>query len=203
MSGTDVRYPPNADHPQEVEAGVAAVAREINGRPAIYLSTPITTGKRYYDFIAGAGRQLTGTARRAALQRHVVLPNIKQAQIVATSVEQRVQKYVINPAGYEFRGWSQSDYTVMWSRVICEIAESVVCVDGWEYSNGCAYEFLTLVKANKECRDQNADAIAPAQGLNGIDQAASEIAKAGLDCRFLAAVCVDLRRLIERNDHQQ
>src|SRR5439155_20429436 len=50
---------------------------------------------------------------------------------------------VIDPTALgDMPDWSQSDYRVLWARVLQSYVSTVVFRDGWQYSNGCAWELL-------------------------------------------------------------
>lgn len=138
-------FPPRPTRPDQVHVLIAALGSVFPDRRAWYLSTPITTGERFAQFIAKMS-PATGKDHWAREHRtNVIEPNLRDAAIVASRLRDE-GKVVIAPAEFpDIEGWSQSDYRYAWGEVIRRFAGVVVFMDGWEYSSGCAYEFLTAV----------------------------------------------------------
>lgn len=97
-----------------------------------YVSAPITSG-----LLA-----LEGLPRTEVIQR-----NLAAGNSLARSVADRVSVPVVAPTIFDGnpQRWSQQDYMAMWLRMIEENVGDVYMTPGWNYSNGCAEEYLRAV----------------------------------------------------------
>jgi hypothetical protein len=200
MSSHAPAYPPRSDKPDEIERALEALARQYGARKLIYLSTPITTGQRYYDFVRGVGRDLPPDKRKHLSRKHVLEPNMAAARVVRERLAAQLNEPVIDPTAVDYKDWGQEDYKVLWASVIERSARAVAFVDGWEYSNGCAFEFLTAVRTVKDLMDEHLQPLAPASGVKLVESAIPEIMHLGEDATFLKCVLRDLRSVVNA-DH--
>lgn len=100
-----------------------------------YISGPITTGLRWVEaLVAGddAGQPII-SANCAAIHE------------VANRVRRTAGTLVLEPASLHVESWSQDDYLRLWTTLIERHASSVIFVEGWQYSIGCAFEFERAV----------------------------------------------------------
>jgi hypothetical protein len=144
------------DQPSELGAGTAVtqlVFEVLDGlvedRGAVYVSTPITTGQRFVEWRRGSGAALapSGDHYRREHDRQVVQRNREHAKPIVRAVRERGWGIVIDPTSvHDVPGWQQRDYHAFWAQVIERYAGTVVFADGWEYSSGGAWEFLTAVR---------------------------------------------------------
>lgn len=119
-------------------------------REAIYLSVPITTGKRFLDWRRGPGAGLAPSDGRypSEHRRHVVDPNREHVVPVVRMLRERLGSVVIDPTTlHDVPGWGQADYHAFWTRVIERYAGTVVFLDGWEFSSGCTHELVAAIRA--------------------------------------------------------
>jgi hypothetical protein len=119
-------------------------------REAVYVSVPITTGKRFLDWRRGPGAGLAPSEGRyrSEHRRNVVDPNRAQVAPVIRVLRERMGRVVIDPTTLgDVPGWAQADYHAFWTQVIERYVDTVVFLDGWEFSSGCAQEFLAAVRA--------------------------------------------------------
>jgi hypothetical protein len=85
-------------------------------------------------------------------------------------------------------GWRQEDYIAFWEAVIERFASRVVLAEGWNYSFGCAHEFLFAVGRGLPTLDADFKPLPRMAGLVLIRQAARELAGCGADISFLVAL---------------
>jgi hypothetical protein len=196
MSSQVPAYPPHSDKLDVIDGAIEALARQYGGRRLIYLSTPITTGRRYYDCLRDVDRNLSSEQFREMHRKFVIDPNIAAARLVRERLAARLNEPVIDPTAIDYPHWNQNDYKVLWARVIECLCRAVALVDGWEYSNGCAFEFLIAVRADKPCMDEHMQPLSLDSGVQLIETAARDIMKIGDDARFLNCVLRDLRSVV-------
>jgi hypothetical protein len=166
----------------------------VEDRQAIYVSTPITTGLRYLQWLA---RHAPGSADRdAAFEWEVITPNTAHGRELVRRIRDHFPRAaVIDPTAVSLPGWEQGEYHELWAQVIHRYARLVVCGDGWEYSNGCAYEFLTASCAYVEVVDERYEPITVRAGIERIKTAVVEYRAAGVDPGFLAGMLHALDKL--------
>jgi hypothetical protein len=114
----------------------------------IYVSTPITTGRRYYDWRRTvAGLSEADPNFEALHQRNVEDPNRASAHELVLALRRTVGPTVIDPTALDVVGWEQEDYHNFWVWLVEGYIGTVVFNDGWEYSTGCAREYAAAVRA--------------------------------------------------------
>jgi hypothetical protein len=140
--------PAKADRETVAGAMFEVLDGVIRHRDAVYVSVPITTGKRFLEWRRGLGAGLSPSRRRYQREHafHVVEPNRRHVKPIIALVEERLKRIVIDPTTLgHVPNWTQADYHAFWTQVIERYVSTVVFMDGWEFSSGCTYEFLTAV----------------------------------------------------------
>jgi hypothetical protein len=146
----------------------------VEGRGAVYVSTPITTGRRFVEWRRGPGAALAPSQDHYWREhdRQVVQRNREQAKPVVRAVRERGWGVVIDPTTvHDVPGWEQPDYHAFWARVIERYAGTVVFADGWEYSSGGAWEFLVAVRTGARLLRQDLEPLTVAEGARLINDA--------------------------------
>lgn len=159
----------SAAAPEKIrEIGVVGTAYDsVYASDITYVSTPITSGAALYRAMDAAGITDPDEFRRdkAHFSASVIGPNLAAADAVA----HRMVDFggaVIAPAAFEARslGWGQDEYMGLWLDVIERRATRLALVDGWEYSNGGAEEYLQALLMQAGRRDRSNMLILDAQG---------------------------------------
>ncbi len=129
----------------------------IEDRQAIYISVPITTGKRFLEWRRGPGARLAPSDEHYSKEHetHVIEPNQAYVRPLIQSVRNHLRRegregVVIDPTTLQVSSWTQADYHNFWTTVIARRVSTVVFMNGWEYSSGCVKEFLAAVRAGAE-----------------------------------------------------
>ncbi len=149
-----------------------------DGRQAIYLSGPITTGIRFFEWYRKYGNQISDQSKYAtSLNVSVRLPNELEIKAAATKLRVQNSYNVIEPSSLSIDGWSQANYHSLWEMVIDRYVHTVILLPGWQYSAGCAVEFIRAVNRNLRITDPNGHAISPSSGLAMLADAARNISK--------------------------
>ena len=132
-----------------------------------YVSTPITSGMALYRAMDEAGVTDPEVMRRDKdrFREQVLLPNIAAADEVARHML-TFGGAVIAPAAFEARTlqWGQDEYMGLWLDTIERKATRLALVDGWEYSNGGAEEYLQALLMQAGRRDRTDIDIVDARG---------------------------------------
>jgi len=97
-----------------------------------YVSAPITSGKLALD----------GLPRGEVIRR-----NIETGTALAEEIARGLFVPVVAPMIFDARahGWTQQSYMTMWLAMIEENVGSIYMTPDWEYSSGCAEEYLRAV----------------------------------------------------------
>jgi hypothetical protein len=113
-----------------------------------YLSGPITGGKRFVEWHVAVGSKVADDDQRRSLcQSQVINFNILALQKLASDLRKQDIK-LIEPGSFETPPliWPQKEFYALWREVIQSHAKAVRCVDGWQFSVGCAYEYLCAIE---------------------------------------------------------
>lgn len=151
-------------------------------RAAVYVSTPITTGPLFAEWFPNQADR--GTAAYAArLREQIIRPNLERAVPLVLACRERFPgRPVIDPTGLpDVPGWGQYDYHGFWTRLIERCAGVVVFAAGWEYSSGCALEFVAACNAGAELLDAAFEPLRREDVRAMLDHAARRLAQAGAD----------------------
>ncbi len=120
------------------EAVLQAWECAFSGTSITYLSGPITTGKRFVELVQGG--EMTPSVRHELIKE-----NCKKLKAKALQLRIDRGHTVLEPASLTVRDWSQKDYLALWERLIEKHVNVVLFMPGWEYSVGCATEFVKAI----------------------------------------------------------
>lgn len=114
-----------------------AFASVTEAKSAVYVSSPLTTGARAFEWHRRNGGQ--AFVKPDAFDPDVVEPNREEAAAFTRSLRRKTNRVVIDPTAMaDIPGWTQSDYRYFWGRVIEEYWGEIVFRDGWQFSSGCS-----------------------------------------------------------------
>lgn len=185
-------FPPRPDHPRQVELLLEVFASVVEGRTAWYVSSPLTTGPRAFEWHRQNKRRNALDGRIVAsdeFRRGVIEPNRTEAAAFVHKLRETRRRIVIDPTALEdLPEWSQADYRVFWGRVIEEFAEAVVFRDGWMYSSGCAYEFFVALSSRVHVLAESLSPLTLEQGRALIAEAAEQSRRGGVTSQFLEEI---------------
>jgi hypothetical protein len=202
----------SASAPERIrEVGVVGTAYDsVMASDITYVSTPITSGRALYAAMDAAGVATLEELRRDAsfFRKNVIDVNIAAADAVARAMV-AFGGAVIAPAAFEARslGWSQDEYMGLWLDVIERRATRLAMVDGWQYSNGGAEEYLQALLMQADRRDRTDISIVDARGdviphltaIRMLADAVVDVADRGFEPLVLAKVlhrCVVLHGMV-------
>lgn len=126
------------------ESAMEQVRPPLNAH-VVYVSTPITTGPAYLDWLSS--HQGAPAADRERARQAMVRGNIAAVEPLVRAVPDRFPgAYVIDPTVLEdVPGWTQADYHRFWVEVIVTHVDEIVLADGWTASVGCSVEFAVAM----------------------------------------------------------
>lgn len=153
------RSPLSATHEAILDAWRCAIGSDR----VIYLSGPISTGRRFVDAVSlGSARALAG----------VVRDNSRDLLLVAERLRKERQAIVIEPSSLEVTDWSQGDYHALWERFIRSHVRTVAFMPGWEYSIGCIAEYRRAIRSGIATESVSGSPLSPGDALAALKAAA-------------------------------
>lgn len=172
----------NPDHKEQAETIVGLIPTETATalvisdvarlddpqKGMLYLSTPITGGKRLYEFLDKVGKhskkELT-EAESAAYKKEVIAANCSHADQIADALRGRGEQ-VFAPAEIGIPGWDQSTYNKHWMKCMQQLPlTGVTLCDGWQLSYGCLLEARTAYDRGLPVTDERGQELSRDQAL--------------------------------------
>ncbi len=183
----------------EAEMALSALDCAIDGGRAAYVSSELTTGRRYYALLAEVGArkpsELKAKLGRAGYRRRLFDPNCRAAGEFARRVEARVAggTVVVNPAPFAAPGWTQPEYLAFWEKLLRTRVAEVHFNRGWPYSNGCVFEFLVTRDQGLPAYDADGRPLDVEQGAAAVAAAVERLSAEGFEPRILRRHLARLR----------
>lgn len=193
-------FPPKTTHERLIEALLNGLGCVIGDRSAVYVSTPITSGRRFAHWSSTRDIEfdLSHPETYLEFKREVLDPNSEHARVIIKDLRIRFNEALIDPTALrDIEGWVQDDYRVLWGKVIEQYADTAVFLDGWQYSNGCTYEFLVANRMTPRPSILNEDLqpLTLEEGIGLVKQAILELQNSKLPTDFLQQVLHALTKL--------
>jgi len=185
--------PPSAD--DKLLEWAAERNLTIGVRSAVYISTPITTGPLFVDWMQHKGKYLKkdSSEYETSLKAEVILPNIQRATSVIEMIRWNHTGLIINPTGLDIPGWNQQDYHHFWTAVLSRYAQRAIFLLGWEYSHGCTLEFEIAQRYGIDCIDEQLQPISLIKGINLISEAIERVKTIEGDTKTLKKIVEKLQ----------
>jgi hypothetical protein len=174
----------------------------MEGREGVYVSAPITTGRRFVEWRRGSGATLTPADEDYRVQHriHVVLPNREHVRPLVRRLRQHFPGVVIDPTALEdIPSWVQDDYHSLWTEVVERYAHTVVFTDGWQYSSGCIREFLAAVRSGAALLREDLTWLNPHDGVRLIEEVVNSVDGSLLPTAPLSDALNEIRLLLDKN----
>jgi hypothetical protein len=188
-------FPPQTSRAAEVDALIEMLRGVLKKRSAIYVSAPITSGRRFVECYAHR-RPGSPLEYQRDHVREVIAPNRSAAVALVNRARETASGVVIDPTAVgEIEGWTQGVFRSAWARVIEEFARAVVFANGWEFSNGCCYEFLIATKSGLEMLDESWCPIDVQRAISLIRAGIDELSSRSLPAEFLHGIVEELASL--------
>jgi|GEM_PF-250227 len=166
----------------------------LEGRTAAYLSTPITTGRRFLEWYRETGHKLDPDDIRYKDEhyRAVIRPNTEEVEKKMNILRRHLDTVLVNPTKFDWTEWTQDDYRHFWGKVIENYADTVIFLDGWQYSSGCAFEFLTAVRSGAETWKEDRSKLDMETGYGLIKEAVEDYKQSAIPAAYLERVMDEL-----------
>ncbi len=195
-----LNFPPVTTHERDVDLLVNILASLIEDHAGVYVSTPITSGRRFAEWSNSRDVEidLSHPETYQDFLREVLEPNSEHAKCVIKKLRGIFSKALIDPTALkDIDGWNQDDYRYLWARVIEKYADTVVFLNGWQYSNGCAYEFLTAngMAHRPSILKETLEPLTLVEGIRLLKAAVIDLNRSKLATDFLQQVLNQLNKL--------
>ncbi len=189
-------FPPRSERAGEIEVMLNVLSTAVEGRAAVYMSAPITSGRRYSAWRMRLGGRAPQPGHEEELKREVVEHNRAHAERVAQWLRASCGATLVDPTRLEdLPGWTQDDYRTFWALVVERFACRAFFLDDWQYSNGCSYEFLTAWRCGAPTFDERGASLPLTEGMRLIRSAIGEMREQSLPTSFLECVLEELAKL--------
>lgn len=175
---------------REAEMVLTAIDCVLNGEKALYGSSPLTTGRHLLALLARHGvrtaAELKARLGEAEHMRQVFAPAAAVANDFARTLRARSGgALVLTPAPFLAPDWSQPEYLALWETLIRTRFAEVYFNHGWQYSNGCTFEFAVAADARLPTYDAEGRPFDLEAGLALVGAAIAEVEAAGFDGKGL------------------
>lgn len=191
-------FPPKTNYQREVQAVLEFLVSAIGKQDAVYMSAPITSGKRLIEFHKRNDVQSNSTHNRNLenVFTQIVEYNRTHAKLISQKFRERIKSVIIDPTLVaDIDGWTQDDYRFLWAKIIERYTNVVVYVDDWNYSNGCAYEFLVAKQSNIKTLNEMFNPLSIDEGIVLIQRAIEDLEQCHLPTKFLQSVLSELDKI--------
>ncbi len=180
---------------------LCAYGSVLSRHGSVYCSAPITSGRRYVEWLQRINKSYEDVDQvmkrhRASHALEVVTPNREHARGVIERLRRSGNGLVIDPTALpNIPGWGQADWTLLWEEVICRFAGKLAFVEGWEYSNGCAHEFLVAHRLDLATHDEGWQILSLSAGCRLLEEAIREMRNVGAPIARLKRALTGLKTL--------
>lgn len=166
-----------------------------------YCSSPVTSGKRYIDWLESIGKKFADIdsadeTYRTLHHQEVIKPNRQHAQVIIQNLRNKTGRIVIDPTAIpHIPGWTQQDWRFFWQQVIECYITTAFFINDWQYSNGCVYEFWVAQKKGIPIFSETQQPLHLRTGINLINEAISRLQKREGNTEFIEKVLEHLENL--------
>jgi hypothetical protein len=191
-------FPPRSAHNSQIDVLLTFLQGFIPECNAVYVSSPITSGRRYIEWIKQhpENRNFSGDNQNPEFIASVIEKNREHAKSVVQKMRTLFfHQVVIDPTAVpDLSGWSQDDYRYAWGRIIEQYAALLVLSDDWQFSSGCIYEYLIGKRTGIKVLDEEQREITLERGLQLIREAINLMESHNLSITFHESICSELAR---------
>ena len=172
---------------------------------AIYCSSELTSGRRWYDALRQHGaksnsalKEKLGEADYQLCYQRNMDANKGWAERFAAIVRhgQNDGTDVINPGPLSVPGWGQDEYNALWEQLIRTRVREVRFNRNWQFSNGCTFEFAVAFDAGIPRLDSQGEELDPYAAVALVGKAVAGFEKEGFDVEKLQRNLERLKSLL-------
>jgi hypothetical protein len=188
---------------REIEVTLSMVGTMVEKNKATYFSSPITTGKRFYEQMLKLGLKKVGELKKdPCFWNNVMSPNINKGKAFVEMLKREDKNTIfIYPGNFHANDWEQEHYLIFWKKVINNYANQIIFNKDWFYSDGCVEEYLFGLEKQKQNKDFAMKFVSN-HNLRILDKQASEekiwkaisyIRRNGINCKRLSNLYIEIK----------
>ena len=168
---------------------------------AVYASSEFTTGRRFYDLCRQYNVRTAEDLKRRLgdeYSNRLLAANKDEGICFARRLRELGHTLVLTPNPFHAdplnlkRNWSQGEYLDFWNLVISKKCHAVFFNEGWQFSNGCTFEYLAGLKAGVQLFDDRGRPLEPAVAKKMIAAAIESLENDGFRVPKLREVVAEL-----------
>jgi hypothetical protein len=176
----------------EAEMVLSAIDCVLNGEKALYASSPLTTGRHLLSLFAQHGVRTTAELKERLGEAEHLRQTFGRTSAAANEFARTLRArsggaLVLTPAPFIAPDWSQPEYLALWETLIRTRFAALHFNQGWQYSNGCTFEFAVAADARLPTYDTEGRPLDLETALALVGAAIAEIEAAGFDAANLRA----------------
>lgn len=178
---------------EEADIAFSAIDCVLNGEKAVYASSELTTGRRVNSILREVGLRRSSELRpklgEEEYRTRIWNPNVAAAMAFARKLHHTLgqDQIVITPAPFAAPGWNQSEYLAFWEQLIGTRIRAVYFNDGWQYSDGCTFEFLIALDRGLPTFDVEGKPLSASAGATLVESAIGRLQHDGQEFETLAS----------------
>lgn len=184
---------------REVISALECIAPEGD---CIYVSSEITTGKRFYDLLRKHSvrskeelKEKLG-ANYPQAWKDLMDQNLAEGRAFFQRMYAEGHRNLINPGPFFAKGWEQEHYLYLWEWVIVHKCSQTRFNIGWNYSNGCTLEYAISLRKGIVRQHNDARPLEPSEAIAQIRAALADLNASGIDAPTLRT---NLQRIKDAN----
>jgi hypothetical protein len=186
---------------EEAEMLLSLLNCVVLDREAVYASSEFTTGRRFYDLCLQHNVSTADDLKRRLGDEYLnkLLSTNKDEGIrFARKLRELGHSIVLTPNPFHAdplnlkRNWSQSEYLDFWNLVISRKCHAVYFNEGWQFSNGCTFEYFAGLKAGVKLFDHCGKPLELAAAIEMIGTAIETLESDGFRVPKLREVLAEL-----------
>ncbi len=189
---------------EEAEMLLSLLDCVVLDREAVYASSEFTTGRRFYNLCRQFNVRTAEELKRrlgGEYNSRLLAVNKDEGIRFARKLRELGHNIVLTPNPFHAdplnlkRNWSQSEYLDFWKMVIERKCHAVCFNEGWEFSNGCTFEYLVGFKAGTQLFNQHCKPLNPVEARDAIAYAIESLEKDGFKVPKLHEVLDELNSI--------
>jgi len=135
----------------------------LEHRGLTYASSEFTSGRRFFElcrqYNVRTAEKLKEALGSDGYAAKLLAPNVAEGIEFARAIRKLNHHLVLTPNTLKVPGWDQREYLTFWETVIRTRCKAIFFNDGWEFSDGCTFEYLVGHEEKLPLLDRAGDAI--------------------------------------------
>jgi len=191
---------------EEAELLLSMIEALVLDRQVVFASSPYATSKRFYNLCLLHEVRTVADLRTALGEDYVtklLAKNKEEAILFARKLQTPAHPFVLNPTAFNAdplktgRNWTHKDYFTFWNLVISKKCRTLYFNQGWQFSNSCAFAYLSGLKVGARLLDHGGNSLGLDTAKKLILGATKDLEGYGFDVANLHVVLEGIRSFVE------